>query len=158
MQQHGYTVPLAGNAPPAELPPVPGEHWREFVTADGRKCYYNELTRTTSYTAPPKFRAAESTKPISGFPDGWEDWMQVKDAGTGHSYYWDSAKNTVCWEPPFRLPVWRMYREGASSVQVEVLPDPRLEVTQELVVSSTIEGPLALHWASCKVTHSSASA
>ncbi|VDO03804.1 unnamed protein product [Rodentolepis nana] len=86
---YGYGVPVAPIATPRTT-------WTEHTSHDGRKYYYNTLTKVTTWDKPDELKSS-SEKAISDCP--WKEFI----ADSGKPYYYNSETKESVWTKPQAL-------------------------------------------------------
>eukprot|EP01113_Clastostelium_recurvatum_P018950 TRINITY_DN2232_c0_g1_i8.p1 TRINITY_DN2232_c0_g1~~TRINITY_DN2232_c0_g1_i8.p1 ORF type:complete len:746 (-),score=239.67 TRINITY_DN2232_c0_g1_i8:78-2294(-) len=73
---------------------APASDWSEATSDDGRKYYFNKLTRVTTWEKPNELKTPEELA-ISSSP-----WKEYTNAETGKKYYYNHITQKSAWEMP----------------------------------------------------------
>ncbi|CDS40501.1 pre mRNA processing factor 40 A [Echinococcus multilocularis] len=114
----------AGYVPPVSSASAAQTTWSEHTSHDGRKYYYNNLTKVTTWEKPDELKSA-SEKLLAVCP-----WKEFK-SDSGKAYYYNSETKESVWTKPLDL-IDAEQRALAASTKPNALP-----VLSNTVVSGT---------------------
>ncbi|XP_065872403.1 pre-mRNA-processing protein 40A-like [Euphorbia lathyris] len=121
------------DAQPAKPTEVPATDWKEHVSANGRRYYYNKRTRQSSWEKP-----FELMTPIER-ADASTDWKEFASTD-GRKYYYNKVTKQSKWDIPEELKLARERVDKASKVetQAETLADSHSRASDIPAVDKTL--------------------
>lgn len=73
----------------------PSNVWSEHVTPEGRKFYFNSITRTSQWEKPDDLKSPEELALVTS-AHGWKEYYTAD----GKKYYYNSISKISTWEKP----------------------------------------------------------
>jgi len=116
---------------PPNVPPSKKEDWSEHTTSDGRKYFFNKITRTTTWDKPDVLK---TTAELSMGSCPWKEYA----SDSGKKYYYNSDTQKSVWEAP---PEFKTYLTALQQAQQQ--PPEEIKEVEEQIEDKKKETPYA---------------